>query len=82
VRGAADHIVQARPPEVFPMTSPQPLLRTFLTLALLTVLVMITFGMSGSLKTALPALAVWATLAATYGTYRVIRTWSYVRPAT
>ncbi len=64
------------------MTSPQPLLRTFLTLALLSILVMITFGMSGSLQTALPALAVWATLAATYGMYRTIRTWNRVRPAT
>jgi hypothetical protein len=64
------------------MTSPQPLLRTFLTLALLTIFVMITLGMSGSLKTALPALAVGATLAGSYGIYRIIRTWNHVRPAT
>jgi EamA domain-containing membrane protein RarD len=63
------------------MTSPQPLLRTFLTLAVLTVLAMITLGMSVSVKAALPALALWLTLAGTYGAYRLIRTWKPVRPS-
>ncbi len=52
---------------------------TFLSLALLTVLVMITRAMSGSWQAAIPALIVWACLACAYNGYRLAQSWHPLR---
>ncbi len=52
---------------------------TFLSLALLTVLVMITRAMSGSWEAAIPALIVWVCLAGAYNGYRVAQSWHPLR---
>ncbi len=58
-----------------------PVLRAFLTLALLSIFVMITLGMSRTLHAAIPALCLWTFLAASYGAYRVVHTWKPARRA-
>ena len=59
-----------------------PFLHVFLTLSLLALLVMISIGVSPSWQAAIPAIATWVVLAASYGAWRFARSWKPARRVT